>query len=218
MAYRGRPYRIARKALESVGAKEYVHGFLSRLVSLRVAGDAQPISRMFEEDKRQYLAAVARQRNLQTFVETGTYLGKTTELLAGCCPRVFTIELDDLLHEAAAKKFADRAGVTVLHGDSADKLPVVLDQLNGPALFWLDGHYSGTGTGFGKQTSPIEAELRAIFAHPVKDHVIVVDDARLFSGRDGYPSLARVTHMVLHDSPYKIALTNDLIRIQREDI
>lgn len=83
MAYRGRPYRIARKALESVGAKEYVHGFLSRLVSLRVAGDAQPISRMFEEDKRQYLAAVARQRNLQTFVETGTYLGKTTELLAG---------------------------------------------------------------------------------------------------------------------------------------
>lgn len=198
--------------------KNRLHDAVSTLITLRLLAEAQPLSRMFEEDKRHYLAAIARQTGVEVFVETGTYLGKTTALLADICKEVVTIEIDTALHARAAEMFASQPGVDVLLGDSGTLLPGVINNLTKPALFWLDGHYSSGITGMGTKTSPIEEELRAIFRHPIQEHVIVIDDARLFRGRGGYPRLRTIERMVLADSPYKIALHADLIRIQRQDI
>jgi hypothetical protein len=53
-------------------------------------------------------------------------------------------------------------------------------QLQEPALFWLDGHYSGVDTGKDELDTPVSAELEAILGSPVKGHVILIDDARCF--------------------------------------
>jgi hypothetical protein len=83
------------------------------------------------------------------FVETGTYLGYTTDAVARLGARVVTIELSPMFHELAVRKFAAMPNVRCLLGDSAELLPRILDGLDGPALLWLDGHFSEGGTGEG---------------------------------------------------------------------
>lgn len=194
-----------------------IRNLLSSAVSLRYEAEAQPLRRMFEEDKRHYLADLARQHGMRTFIETGTYLGKTAALLAEVCDRVVTVEINPELHARAAEKFNGQPHVRTLLGDSGEVMPKILDDLADPALFWLDGHYSGGITG-GGGAPPILAELEAIFEHDVKDHIIVVDDGRLFRGRGGYPRLGTLARFVTSHSDCKIALHSDLIRIQRQDI
>ena len=186
------------------------------VVALRYQAEIQPLNRFFEADKRQYLLELAsRSEEVEVFVETGTYLGKTTRVMSQVCDRVFSIEIDQALYERAVALFERDPQVTLLHGNSADLLPSVLDEIDVPALFWLDGHYSGGITG-GPMQSPILSELRAILGHPVKNHVVVIDDARLFRGRGGYPRLRDVGAM-LADTAYDMVVQSDLIRIQRQD-
>ena len=186
------------------------------LIALRYQSEVQPLNRLFEADKRHYLTELVRRHDeINVFVETGTYLGKTAQQLAKVCDQVVTIEIDRALYERASDLFANDTRVQVLHGDSANLLSQVLDGLDSPALFWLDGHFSGGITGGSKQ-APILYELRAIIAHPVKDHIVVVDDARLFRGRGGYPRLTDLVAL-LHGSGYDLIVQSGLIRIQRQD-
>lgn len=186
------------------------------MLALRYQAEIQPLNRLFEADKRRYLADLAsRSDGVSVFVETGTYLGKTAQLLASVCDRVITIEIDDVLYDRAVDLFEDEPQVTVLHGNSADVLPQVLRELEDRALFWLDGHFSGGITG-GPKEPPIVSELRAVINHPVKNHIVVIDDARLFRGRDGYPRLREVAAM-LDGTGYDMIVQSDLIRIQRQD-
>ena len=43
----------------------------------------------------------------------------------------------------------------ILQGDSTDVLPEVVEKMDEPTLFWLDGHYSGGITASGEQETPI---------------------------------------------------------------
>lgn len=186
------------------------------LLALRYQAEIQPYNRLFEADKRQYLSELAsRSEVVSTFVETGTYFGKTTQQLAKVCDQVITVEIDQVLYERAVDLFRDDNRVTVLQGDSADVLPKVLAELDRPALFWLDGHFSGGVTG-GPKEPPILSELEALLQHPIKDHIIVIDDARLFRGRGGYPRLKTIAAM-LQGTGYVMVIQFDLIRIQRQD-
>jgi hypothetical protein len=49
-------------------------------------------------------------------------------------------------------------------------------------LFWLDGHFCGGVSAHGDKGTPILEELNLILSHRVKEHVILIDDARLFNG------------------------------------
>ena len=176
----------------------------------------QPLNRLFEVDKRRYLAALARENDeIDLFVETGTYRGETARLMSEVCDWIISIEIDQALYERAVELFLDNPRVTVMHGNSADLLPDILAEVTVPALFWLDGHFSGGITG-GPKDSPILDELRAVLRHPVKQHVIVIDDARLFRGRAGYPRIKDVWAL-LAGSGYDMIIQSDLIRIQRRD-
>lgn len=41
---------------------------------------------------------------------------------------------------------------------------------------WLDAHYSGGTTAKGKKSSPLKDELEIIKKHPIKNHIILIDD------------------------------------------
>ena len=114
------------------------------------------------------------------FVETGTYQGGMIEALRPHFKEIYSIELDDDLYHLNNKKFLDDKSVHLYHGDSAKEIRKILKLITKPALFWLDAHEPGEIT---FQNSPVEAELTAIFNHPVRGHVIVIDDARHFSRR-----------------------------------
>ena len=131
-----------------------------------------------------------------TWVESGTYLGDTTRILARHAERVFTIEPSSELAARARQGLADLSNVEVLEGLSEDVLPSLLHGLNGTISFWLDGHASGGLTHSGSKVTPIREEFATISEHIGQfDRVaVLVDDFRGFGGRhdvDGaYPSRA----------------------------
>ncbi|NJN82617.1 MAG: hypothetical protein HC802_10340 [Caldilineaceae bacterium] len=145
------------------------------------------------------------------FVETGTFLGDMVAGVRGSFDQVISIELDDDLYEQARVRFQKDSAIRIIRGDSAEVLPEILSTLNASTLFWLDGHYSGPGTAMGRSVSPVMDELAALLHHPVGNHVIMIDDARLFTASDGYPELAEVMSLVAKLRP-------DMTTVVRDDI
>lgn len=130
--------------------------------------------------------------------------------------RLYSIELSNELYERAKKRLSRYKQVTLLHGDSGKVLPALLPSLNEPALFWLDAHYSGGITARADLDSPISAELDAVFNHPIKSHVILIDDARHFEGTGGYPTVQALRIAVSERRPdLAFDVSSDIIRIHR---
>jgi FkbM family methyltransferase len=128
----------------------------------------------------EFLQDLARRFGIRAFVETGTYLGSTAEAAAEIFEEVHTIELSAELAQQATARLAARKNVRVYQGDSSERLPQILKRLVGPALFWLDGHWSMGKTAKGKVNTPILEELRAIKESGLRNAVILIDDLRLF--------------------------------------
>lgn len=139
--------------------------------------------------KRQILVSIAKQHGIDTVVETGTYLGDTTYFLHRSGLNVITIEVAPQIAALARERFANIDGIKVLEGDSGDLLAQVLDGLEKPALFWLDGHYSGGATGQGALETPVVSETNHILQKAKAGSVVVVDDARCFGRFPDYPSM-----------------------------
>lgn len=129
------------------------------------------------------------ENNCKIFVETGTYLGETTESLSPLAEKVYTIELSPELWEKACEKFKNQSHVVCLRGDSTQILSKVLKKLDSKPLFWLDGHYSAGITAKGEKETPINEELLEIYNSKIRDAVILIDDARCFGLEKDYPTL-----------------------------
>lgn len=69
-------------------------------------------------------------------------MGDTVEDCMKIFDRIFSIELDQILFENAVKKFKSIPHITIVQGDSGKIIKEILDDVNQPCLFWLDGHYS----------------------------------------------------------------------------
>lgn len=148
----------------------------------------------------------------RVFIETGTYYGDTVEAVKRLYGSVISIEVDGELYRKACERFLADTHVSIVHGDCARKMPEVLAGLHEPAVFWLDGHYSGGITGKGEVEDPILISLNQIAAHPVRGHVIFVDDARTFDGREGRPDISDVFNCIKKiDGRYIIRVQNDII-------
>jgi hypothetical protein len=125
-----------------------------------------------------------------------------------------SIELDPALYRAACARFASKPNIHIHLGDSAVLLPQILQGLAEPALFWLDAHFSGPGTS-GQDQNPILMEVESVLHDDRNDHVLLIDDARLFQGSSGYPTLAKLASMVRDNRPdLKMSVDADVIRIE----
>ncbi|HRJ70789.1 MAG TPA: hypothetical protein PLS03_01120 [Terrimicrobiaceae bacterium] len=170
------------------------------------------VSHLTPDEKRERLGAYAGRYS--TFIETGTYLGETTQAMSKLYGEVHTIEVSPELHAKAAQRFAGNAAVTCHLGDSADVLPRIVGSLTKPAVFWLDGHYAGPRTGRANAyDTPIIRELEIIFQNSKKDHMILIDDARQFVGRNSYPRIGVLREYVRSHSQYFLTIRDDIIRL-----
>lgn len=130
-------------------------------------------------------------RDLDMWIETGTFLGDTAAWLGRSGKPVLTIEPSSELFQSAERRFAKSLNIRVVFGESQNALGEVLASVHGSVGFWLDGHYSGQGT-FGHELAcPVLQELGLIGAHleRLEDVVVFVDDARLFLVDADYPPL-----------------------------
>lgn len=160
-----------------------------------------------------------RRFGIRTFVETGTYMGDTAAAMAQFGNQVITIELSAELHEKACARFADNPLVRCERGDSGDLLPAIIARLDAPAMFWLDGHYSGGFTAKGERDTPLMQELEALAAarqeRPalIDGSAVFIDDARLFGDGD-YPSVEEMREFAKRNLPrHAVSLVHDALRI-----
>jgi hypothetical protein len=164
--------------------------------------------------KERAIRQYASERGARILVETGTFRGDTLASVYDAFDKLYSIELSPELHARAKRRFRRMPKIQLLEGDSAQALPGVLEQIDRPALFWLDAHYSSGVTARGFEDTPIRAELAAILSHRVQGHVLLIDDARHFSPEFGYPSLAEVERFVHETAPQRsFRVEHDLIRI-----
>ena len=152
--------------------------------------------------------------NLNIFVETGTYLGDMIAAKKKYFTKIYSIELSNELWQRAKKRFERHKNIIILQGDSSLILEDVVDKLNEPALFYLDGHYSGGITAGSELGCPIKNELKAIFRSNIKKHIILIDDARAFGSEKNYPSLSDLIHFIKSYSPHSnVEIKHDIIRV-----
>lgn len=221
--YRGKPLRwwLETPLYASRIARRLPGWVISRIVRShpaiwRLAGSPVPAPAGV---KRGIVRGYAVRHRLPVFVETGTWRGDTTQVLAAVCQRVYSIELSEPLYRAAQQRFQTQPHVTLLQGDSGQLLPPLLETLNQPCLFWLDGHFSGGDTVRGDLETPIEGELRAVLSRALADpegvgkSVILIDDARDF-GRGDYPAISKLREIVKAQFPdAKFSVQTDIIRV-----
>lgn len=146
--------------------------------------------------KQAIIKKIAYQYSIKTFIETGTYLGNMIDDVKTIFKKIYTIELDKNLYKRARNKFSKNPHVSIIFGNSATALPHILSQINKPALFWLDAHYSRGITARAEKETPIIEEISAILNHPIKKHIILIDDADCFIGKNDYPTLKYLKNFI----------------------
>lgn len=163
--------------------------------------------------KQNLIRDLAQKYSLDTFVETGTYLGSTTDAVKNIFNKIFTIELDKVLFKRASQKFEIFKNITVFQGDSAKVLPKVLKKIKNPAIFWLDAHYSKGITTKGAKETPIWEELTAILGHKIKYHVLLIDDADAFTGKNDYPKITKINKIISKHNYNSLKIYHNIIVI-----
>ena len=140
--------------------------------------------------KRLVVSSQLKRFGIYEFIEMGTHLGYMQAYIAyNKSIKCTSIELSKYYYAEAKLRFASYPNVTLLHGDSSAILPQSVHNLQAPALFWLDGHYSGGTTARGEFDTPVSVELSTILDSPIKANVILIDGARCFNGSNTYPYL-----------------------------
>jgi hypothetical protein len=164
--------------------------------------------------KQEALRYFGKQFKLRILVETGTYLGDMIHALRKDFGKIYSVEIDRDLHDRARERFKRRRNVELILGDSGRELPGILAKISQPALFWLDGHYSGGITGRGLVDTPVLDELGAILTSAKKGSVVIMDDARCFGTDPAYPSIQAVKDFVKdRSSDFDIEVRDDGIRL-----
>jgi len=166
--------------------------------------------------KEELIREYAKTFNTNILIETGTYLGDMVHAVKKSFSRIISFELDHSLATQAQNRFANDNHIQIVEGDSGKLLGDYLSTIDEPCLFWLDGHYSGGITAKGALETPIKNELIAILSHPIDGHVILIDDARCFTGENDYPTLEELQNFVAQHKPnHKFSVEHDIIRIHK---
>jgi len=161
--------------------------------------------------KQRTLTYFASRFKLNVLVEGGTNLGHMVNVQKNRFRDIYSIERDDYLAARAKLRFAAYPNVHLYHGDSAEVLPKVVRAIKEPALFWLDAHW-------GAESAPIRQELDCIYRHPVRDHVLLIDDARYFDGHGDYPSIEELREQASREYPGSVVeAKDDIVRIYKQN-
>lgn len=141
--------------------------------------------------KLQALVRLRRVTGATTVIEVGSYKGVTTRRLSRFFEQVLSIEIDPELCEHARRRCSTRRNVTIYQGDGKVLLPQLAATVRNCVLF-LDGHFSGDGTGHGDEPEPVLAELDVVSPWIGNFVGLVVDDFRLFGVERGWPRKSEV--------------------------
>ncbi len=167
--------------------------------------------------KQKIVKEYAKIFSIDVLIETGTFGGNMVNATKRVFNRIYSIELDKTLYQKAKMRFSRYNHITLFQGDSSKILPKILPDIISPCVFWLDAHFSGGITAKGELETPIKKELEHILNISNLNHVILIDDANLFIGKNDYPTINELKTMVFSKRPdFTIIVKKNIIRIHKK--
>ena len=140
--------------------------------------------------KIDYVKNLVKNKNL--VVETGTFMGDGVQKFIDCgFERVVSVEINGNLHQQCVERFRGNDSVEIIHGDSVQYFRDNAKNFPEDIFIFLDGHYSGGGTGFHNEPVPLLNELKVILSDYAHDKLIImIDDVGCWTGLlpDGDPA------------------------------
>lgn len=128
---------------------------------------------------KKLVTILQKQYNIDTFVETGTFKGRTSLWASNHFKKVITIENSRTIFDKTSDKYKHIKNIDFLYGHSKNHLKNIVFNLNEVAIFWLDAHWSGGETYGINDECPLIEEIKIINSTKL-NHIILIDDARLF--------------------------------------
>jgi len=114
---------------------------------------------------------------IESVVETGTYLGNTTAFFAQVSKDVHTVEVIEETYQSTKNKLKDFPNIAFHLGSSDAVLPKLLPKLASKrTLFYLDAHWY--------ENWPLLKELEAIAQTHYDNCVVVIDDFKVPGRKD----------------------------------
>lgn len=192
---------------------------IAQLIPRNLTSKLAPVGFPYQSNlSLEFVERLRDQLQIRSFVETGTFQGATAKAMSSRFAEVYTVEASPELYQAAAQSLAAFPNINCMQGGSVDRLPEILGRLDGPAIFWLDAHWCGQGTGLIESECPLLKELELIYSHRA-DHVVLIDDARLFLEKpqpphraEDWPSFTDICNFATRVQPMPIIqLLGDVI-------
>jgi len=130
------------------------------------------------------------QLNIDTFIETGTYKAQSSIWASQVFKNVHTIENSKAIFDDNIELIKKYPQINFHYGHSKVILTQILENLKSEAIIWLDAHWSGMDTYGENDECPLIDEINTIItSNP--NHIILIDDARLFLMPPPLPHLAK---------------------------
>lgn len=121
------------------------------------------------------------------FVESGTFIGQTIFALESLFKQLHTIELSENLYNRAKTSYKGDK-ISFHNGESHTVFDTLLprfeENTKEGVVFFLDGHWSCADTACGTKEVPLLEELVKINELYTGPAIIIIDDYRLFDGKD----------------------------------
>lgn len=152
--------------------------------------------------------------SIRIFIETGTNYGDMVWRQRNNFEEIYSIELATDLANFSTKRFRNKENIKIIQGDSGKIIARILDEINEPAILYLDAHYLGKNAVRGYKDCAISDELPVILSTGI-NHIIIINDAHLFKGERDYPSLDSISRYVRTACPESsINVENNCIVIE----
>jgi len=168
----------------------------------------KPVTFEIGKAPHELMLELQKKYQVKNFVETGTYLGETTEWASRHFEKVYTFEAAEKIYQSTKNKLGSIPNIGFIFGESNKELTKI--HLDGPAIFWLDAHYSSGDTFNGEV--PLLEELAIINAWDIETFIFI-DDARLILSKwqdIQYCDLALLIQTLSVKNRY-IAIADDII-------
>lgn len=108
------------------------------------------------------------QFNVHTFIETGTYFGQTTKVMAGLFEKVYSCESNVKYFDTAVNNIGSCTNIFLHKQVSVDFFHTILPELKEKALFFLDAHW--------QRHNPLLDELTLIANYKINNPIILIHD------------------------------------------
>ena len=107
------------------------------------------------------------------FIEFGTYKGNGCKLAFFMgFKNIHSIEIDNFYYNLNKISLSRFKNIQLYKGSTLDVLPELLEKIDEQSTFWIDSHNDND--------CPILKELEILSTHKIKNHILLIDDMRMF--------------------------------------